>query len=117
MEAQAKGIEEVLSKQAIGMNKLVEAAGGDPDAAVKFIIADKLEQLVQMQVDAIKNIKIDKVTVWDSMGNGTGTPATANFLSGMLKSIPPMNDLFKQAGMELPSILGTDVEEKEPVAG
>ncbi len=117
MEAQAKGIEEVLSKQAIGMNKLVEAAGGDPDAAVKFIIADKLEQLVQMQVDAIKNIKIDKVTVWDSMGNGTGTPATANFLSGMLKSIPPMNDLFKQAGMELPSILGTDAEEKEPVAG
>ena len=117
MEAQAKGIEEVLSKQAIGMNKLVEAAGGDPDAAVKFIIADKLEQLVQMQVDAIKNIKIDKVTVWDSMGNGTGTPATANFLSGMLKSIPPMNDLFKQAGMELPSILGTDAEEKEPFAG
>ena len=117
MEAQAKGIEEVLSKQAAGMNKLVEAAGGDPDAAVKFIIADKLEQLVQMQVDAIKNIKIDKVTVWDSMGNGNGTPATANFLSGMLKSIPPMNDLFKQAGMELPSILGTDAEEKNPIAG
>ncbi len=110
MEAQAKGIEEVLTRQAVGMNKLVEAAGGDPDAAVKFIIADKLEQLVQMQVDAIKNIKIDKVTVWDSMGNGSGTPATANFLSGMLKSIPPMNDLFKQAGMELPSILGTDAE-------
>ncbi|HWR22432.1 MAG TPA: SPFH domain-containing protein [Feifaniaceae bacterium] len=116
MEAQAKGIEEILSKQAVGMNKLVEAANGDPDAAVKFIIADKLEQLVQMQVDAIKNIKIDKVTVWDSMGNGTGTPATANFLSGMLKSIPPMNDLFKQAGMELPSILGADAEEKKAAA-
>lgn len=117
MEAQAKGIEEILSKQAAGMQKLVEAAGGDPDAAVKFIVADKIEQLVQMQVEAIKNIKIDKVTVWDSMGNGSGTPATANFLAGMLKSIPPMNELFKQAGMELPSILGTDTEEKEPVAG
>ena len=110
MDAQARGIEEVLSKQAAGMAKLVEAAGGSPDAAVRFIIADKLEQLVQMQVDAIKNIKIDKVTVWDGMNGANGTPATANFLSGMLKSIPPMNELFKQAGMELPPILGSDAE-------
>ncbi len=110
MEAQAKGIEEILTKQAAGMSKLVAAAGGNPDAAVKFIIADKLEQLVQMQVDAIKNIKIDKVTVWDGMNGASGTPATANFLSGMLKSIPPMNDLFKQAGMELPAFLGSDNE-------
>ena len=108
MEAQAKGIEEVLTKQAAGMSQLVAAAGGNPDAAVKFIVADKLEQLVQMQVEAIKNIKIDKVTVWDSMNGASGTPATANFLSGMLKAIPPMNELFKQAGMELPPILGSD---------
>lgn len=112
MEAQAKGIEEMLTKQAIGMRQLVEAAAGNPDAAVKFIIADKLEQLVQMQVDAIKNIKIDKVTVWDGMNGGSGAPATANFLSGMLKAIPPMNDLFKQAGMELPAFLGSEAEKE-----
>ena len=108
MEAQARGVEEILTKQAAGMQQLVSAAGGDPDAAVKFIIADKLEQLVQLQVDAIKNIKIDKVTVWDSMGGENGSPTTANFLSGMLKSIPPMNELFQQAGMTLPNFLGTD---------
>lgn len=108
MEAQAKGIQEILTKQAAGMQQLVEAAGGDPDAAVKFIVADKLEELVQMQVEAIKNIKIDKVTVWDSMGGQNGSPTTANFLSGMLKSIPPMNEMFKQAGMSLPNFLGTD---------
>lgn len=108
MEAQARGVEEILTKQATGMQQLVSAAGGDPDAAVKFIIADKLEQLVQLQVDAIKNIKIDKVTVWDSMGGENGSPTTANFLSGMLKSIPPMNELFQQAGMTLPNFLGTD---------
>lgn len=109
MEAQARGIEEVLSRQAAGMAKLVEAAGGNPDAAVKFIVADKLEHLVSLQVEAIKNIKIDKVTVWDSMNGGSGTPATANFLSGMLKAIPPMNELFRQAGMELPPMLGSDL--------
>ena len=63
-----------------------------------------------IQVEAIKNIKIDKVTVWDS-GTGDGKTSTANFLSGMMKAIPPMAELFKQAGMELPSFLGTELQE------
>lgn len=113
MQAQAKGIEEILTRQAAGMQKLVSAAGGDPDAAVKLMIADKLQDLIQIQVEAIKNLKIDKVTVWDGMGNGEGTPTTANFLSGMLKSIPPMNELFKQAGMELPNFLGKDISSSD----
>lgn len=111
MEAQARGIQEMLLKQADGMHELVQAAGGDPDAAVKLMVADKLQELMQIQVEAIKNIKIDKVTVWDSMGGKDGTPATANFLSGMMKSIPPLNELFRQAGMELPEFLGKDLTE------
>jgi len=117
MEAQAKGVKEMLSKQAEGIHELVEAAGGNADNAVKLMIADKLQDLMKIQVEAIKNIKIYKVTVWDSMnGNGKGenTPATANFLAGMVKAIPPINELFKQAGMEIPSYLGNDMEgEKE----
>jgi len=110
MEAQAKGMKEMLSKQAEGIHELVEAAGGDADNAVKLMIADKLQDLMKIQVDAIKNIKIDKVTVWDSMnGKGDNTPTTANFLAGMAKSIPPINELFKQAGMEIPSYLGNDI--------
>ncbi len=116
MEAQAKGMEEILKKQASGMREIVSAAGGSAADAVKLIVADKLEELMRIQVDAIKNIKIDKVTVWDSMGgHGDGTPATANFLSGMMKSVPPLNELFKQAGMELPGYLGKEtpvIEEK-----
>lgn len=113
MEAQAKGMQEILSKQALGMRDLVAAAGGNADAAVKLIVADKLQDLMQIQVEAIKNIKIDKVTVWDSMnGSGNGTPTTANFLSGMMKSVPPLNEVFKQAGMELPSFLGTEIKEE-----
>jgi len=108
MEAQARGIQEILLKQAEGFGEIVKAAGGNADQAVKLIVADKLEDLVKVQVEAIKNLKIDKVTVWDSMGGKNGTPATANFLSGMAKSIPPMNELFNMAGMELPSFLGKE---------
>lgn len=111
MEAQANGAKEILIKQADGMRELVNAAGGNSDNAVKLIVADKLEQLMQIQTDAIKNIKIDKVTVWDS-GNGTdGKSSTANFISGMMKAVPPLNEVFKQAGMDLPNFLGTDKEE------
>lgn len=111
LDAEARGSREILAKQAEGMKLLVEAAGQNADAAVKLIIADKLEELTRIQVEAIKNIKIDKVTVWDSNGtNDQGKTATANFLSGMLKSIPPMSELFQQAGMELPSFLGKEIE-------
>ena len=108
MEAEARGIFEVLSKQAEGFEKLVEAGGSDPKNAVLLMIADKLPELVKTQVDAIKNIKIDKVTVWD--GNGSSgdnqKTSTANFLSGIAKSIPPLEDLFGMAGMNLPDYLG-----------
>lgn len=110
MEAEAKGAQEILMKQAEGIRKIVEAAGGNSDAAIKLIVANKLEELMAIQVEAIKNIKIDKVTVWDS-GTGDGKTSTANFLSGMMKAIPPMAELFKQAGMELPSFLGTELQE------
>ncbi len=112
MQAQAQGILETLSKQAQGFTEIVNSAKGNPRDAVLLMIVDKLNELVRTQVDAIKGIKIDKVTVWDSMGNnGDGTPATANFLSGMFKSVPPLEDLFKMAGMNLPEYLkGKDKE-------
>lgn len=106
MDAEAKGIFEVLSKQAEGYKKLMTAAGDDSRSAVMLMIADKLPELVKTQVEAIKNLKIDKITVWDNMGGGKdGKPATANFLSGMLGAIPPFEELFKMAGMELPDYL------------
>lgn len=111
MQAEAAGMMEILSKQAEGFSKIVAAAGNNPKDAVTLMIADKLEDLVKVQVEAIKNIKIDKITVWDSMGgSGNGTPSTANFLSGMLKSIPPFEDVFKMAGMELPSYLSGNIQ-------
>ncbi len=118
MQAEAKGLFEIMSKQAEGFERLVKAAGDQPKEAVLLMIADKLPEIIDKQVEAIKNLKIDKVTVWDSMGgsNGDGTPATANFLSGMLKSLPPLKEMFDMAGMELPALLqGKEKELKEAV--
>ena len=115
MEAQARGVEEILKKQAAGFAEIVQSAGGDPDAALKLLIADKLEELMKVQVDAIKNIKIDKVTVWAGGQNADGKTSTAKFISGMMKSVPPLEEVFSMAGMELPSLLGKKTPE-EPAA-
>lgn len=105
-EAEAKGLYEVLQKQADGFDEIVKAVGGNPRDAVLMLIADKLPELVKTQVEAIKNIKIDKVTVWEG-GNQEGSGNnTSKFISSMYKSVPPLNELFNMAGMELPTYLG-----------
>lgn len=112
MEAEAKGIYEILSKQAEGFERLVAAAGDNSQDAVMIMIADKLPELVKTQVEAIKNIKIDKVTVWENGQGKNGNTSTANFMQGMLGALPPLNDMFKMAGMELPNYLkGKTTEE------
>ena len=108
MQAEANGLREILTKQAEGFAEIVKASGGCSDDAVKMMIADKLAELERIQVDAIKNLKIDKITVWDGGKNADGKTATANFLSGMMHSIPPMNEVFDMAGMKLPEFLGSE---------
>lgn len=112
-QAEAQGQLEILSKQAEGFEKIVKAAGGKADDAIKMLVSDKIEELVKLQVEAIKNIKIDKVTVWDSMGGKDGGSTTANFLSGMVKAVPPLNDVMKMSGMELPAFLGKPIDEEQ----
>ena len=104
----------------MGLDKIVEAAGDNAKDAALLLITDKLTEIVQMQAEAIKNIKIDKVTVWDTGGNSSdGQTSTANFLSGLYKSVPALEDVFNMAGMELPNYLkGKSLEEgtkTEPV--
>ena len=117
MEAEAKGLYEILTKQAAGYDKMVEAAGGDANKAYMLLLLEKLPELVKTQVEAVKGVNIDHVTVWDSGSNADGKGSTANFVSGLMKSVPPLSDLFDLAGMNLPEYLGkkTEVQDVTPV--
>ena len=110
--AEADGMFAMLEKQALGFEKIVKASGGDADNAVKMMMTDKMEELLRVQVDAIKNIKIDKVTVWDSNAGGKDGSSTSNFISNMIKSVPPLTDMYKMVGMEMPEYLGKVADEK-----
>lgn len=112
-QAEAQGIFEILTKQAEGLRQIVGAAGNSSKDAAMLIIADKLPELVRLQTEAIKNIQIDKITVWDGGNAKDGKSSTANFISGMYQSVPPLQEVFKMAGLDLPAYLGT-AEKTEP---
>ncbi len=106
MEAEAEGMKAQLSAKADGFRQVIDATGTNPDLASMMLMIEQLPELVAEQVKAISNIKIDKVTVWDGGDqNGSGN-GTANFLSGLAKSLPPIHELTKSVGVELPEYLG-----------
>jgi len=68
---------------------------------------EKMEVLVQAQVAALSNLKIDKVMVWDGGAGGPGgASSTANFAASLIKSLPPLHEVASMAGIELPGYLG-----------
>ncbi len=109
-EAEAAGLRKVLEAKAQGYTELIKACDGDARSATNLLLIEKLDQLVATQVEAIKNMKIDKVTVWDS-GNSEKGSSTANFLSSLVKSLPPLQDVAAMAGLELPEYMGRTVAE------
>jgi len=104
-QAEAEGMQKLLEAKADGYRRLVESVGGDAQAASTLLMIEKLEELVARQVEAISNLKIDKITVWDSGGNGDGS-STSNFISNLFKSLPPLQEISEMAGVQLPEYLG-----------
>ena len=109
--AEAEGVQAVLEAKAAGYSNLVASAGGDAKAAATLLMVEKIEEIVARQVEAISNLQIDKITVWDSAGGGSGEGSTANFVSSLIHSLPPVHDVAKMAGVDLPDYLGSMKEE------
>ena len=113
-KAEAEGIQKLLDSKAAGFEALVSSCAGDAKAAATLLMIEKLEEIVRQQVKAISGLKIDKITVWDSAGGDGKGSSTSNFVSSLIKSIPPLQDVASMAGVELPSYLGRMVETETP---
>ena len=123
-EAEAAGVQKVLEAKAEGYRRLIEACGSNPQVGPTLLLIEQLPKLVEQQVKAIQNLKIDKITVWDSggsggggggggsnghssiLGGGGGRNTTAEWLSGLVGALPRLHELAQQAGIELPAALG-----------
>ena len=109
--AEAEGTKAVLEAKANGYKQLVASAGGDVKAAATLLMVEKIEEIVARQTEAIANLQIDKITVWDSGAGGSEGGSTANFVSSLIRSLPPVHDVAKMAVVDLPDYLGSMKEE------
>ena len=104
-QAEAWGIQAVLEGRAEGFRKLVASAGGNASEAVVVLVADQLPSMIDSQMKGISNLKIDKVIVWGSGGDGA-KGGISTLLKDLITGLPPVSELAKAAGIDLPPVLG-----------
>ncbi len=105
LEAEARGQYEILAKKGDGLKQIVQACGGSTQA-FQMLMLEHLDNLAEASSRAISNIKFDKIVVWDNGGGQNGRSSTADFLSGMAKTLPPMMQVMRDiGGIELPESL------------
>jgi len=114
MEAEAEGLMAILTRKAEGFDRIVKAAANDPEMASLLLVTEQLPQLVDAQVKAISNMKIDSVTVWESGNGSNGKSNTADFVSGLIGALPPLHELTRNVGIKLPDYLGRMAGEASP---
>ncbi len=104
-QAEGWGIKAVLEGRAEGFRQLVASAGGNASEAVVVLVADQLPAMIDSQMKGISNLKIDKVMVWGG-GQDGGKGGISTLLKDLITGLPPVTDLAKAAGIELPPVLG-----------
>jgi flotillin len=104
-QAEGWGIKAVLQGRAEGFSQLVSAAGGNASEAVVVLVADQLPSMIDSQMKGISNLKIDKVMVWGG-GEKGGQGGISTLLKDLITGLPPVTDLARAAGIELPAVLG-----------
>lgn len=101
MDAEARGQFEILSKKGDGLRQIIDACGGAKEA-FQMLLLEHLDKLAEASAQAISNIKFDKIVVWEN-GGRDGGGSTADFLSNMARTLPPMMRVMKDiGGVELP---------------
>jgi flotillin len=102
MTAEGKGIQAVLDGKATGYRNLVQAAG-DAQLATALLLIEKLVDLANVQAKAIQDLPIEKIIVWDGGGAEGGM---SNLGKKIMGALPPMHELARQVGLDLPEFLG-----------
>jgi len=109
MKAEGAGVQAILDGKAQGYEALVKACQ-TADQAASLLLIEKLQDIAGIQAQAIQDLPIEKVIVWDGGGKEGGMAGLGGRLMGAL---PPMHDIAKQVGLDLPEFLGRMKQEEE----
>ncbi len=114
MQAEGKGVQAILDGKAAGYRGLVSACDTAQQAGALLLI-EKLQDIATVQAQAIQDLPIEKVVVWDG-GNGNGEGGLAGLGGRLMGALPPMHELARQVGLEMPDFLGKMKDEAPPAA-
>jgi flotillin len=103
LTAEAQGTQTILDAKAEGYRELILACNSSPQSAATLLVIEKLAEVAGLQAEAIKNLPLDKIVVWDGGGETGGLSGLGRRLLGVL---PPMHEVAKMAGLDLPEFLG-----------
>ena len=108
MTAEGQGLQAVLDGKAVGYRNLVQSAG-NPQVAAALLLIEKLTEISNIQAKAIQDLPIEKIFVWDG---GSENGGMSNLGKKLMGALPPMHELAKQVGLELPEFLGRIADAK-----
>jgi flotillin len=87
----------------------VAACAQQPSLTAGFLLIEKLVDVARIQTEAVKNLPIEKIIVWDGGGEG----GMSNLGQRIMGALPPMHELAKMSGLELPEFLGRITPKKQ----
>ena len=111
MTAEGKGVQAILDGKAKGYQNLVTSCQGAQQLA-SLLIVEKLTDVAAIQAQAIQDLPIEKIIVWDGGGDSQG--GISGLGQRLMGALPPMHELAKQVGLDLPEYLGKTAPEKTP---
>lgn len=117
LDAEARGNLSIMEKKAEGLQKMVAAAGGNPDAAYRLLFLEQMPQVTETLAGAIANIKFDKVVLWNgAAGNGTSS-GVSGLVEDLVKVLPPLMQVAEEiGGVQLPGIFGKRIQDATETA-
>ena len=118
MDAEARGNLSIMEKKAEGLQKMVAAAGGNPDAAYRLLFLEQMPAVTETLAGAISNIKFDKVVLWSGSGaNGANGGGVSSLVEDLVKVLPPLMQVAEEiGGVQLPGIFGKRIHEATEAA-
>ncbi|HKH93703.1 MAG TPA: SPFH domain-containing protein [Gemmatimonadaceae bacterium] len=112
MDAEARGNLSIMEKKAEGLQKMVAAAGGNPDAAYRLLFLEQMPAVTETLAGAIANIKFDKVVLWNGSNGNGATGGVSSLVEDLVKVLPPLMQVAEEiGGVQLPGIFGKRIQD------
>ncbi len=117
LDAEARGNLSIMEKKAEGLQKMVAAAGGNPDAAYRLLFLEQMPQVTETLAGAIANIKFDKVVLWNGAGGNGTSSGVSGLVEDLVRVLPPLMQVAEEVGgVQLPGIFGKRMQEATATA-